>query len=264
MHSERIKLLLDTGRWDEAEAGSAALERYHNHPAMVRISALVTLARLRTRKGDFDAARKFIAEAKTLASMTGEAQRIVPVFISELELCWTAGDTVPEKEILAAESELFSEKKHNYHYQMLALWMKRLGMISAVEGMRTLEDTPFERALELFEGDQEQQRSALRILDSLGASATAGKLKSLMKGQGVKNIPRGLRDSTRANPFQLTNRQIDVLNLLNEGLQNAEIAGRLFISAKTVDHHISAILGKLEVNSRAKAVMKAKELGLLG
>jgi len=101
------------------------------------------------------------------------------------------------------------------------------------------------------------------MLDVLGATATLDKLKGQLKEQGIKNIPRGLRESTKSNPFQLTNRQIDVLNLLSEGLQNAEIAERLFISAKTVDHHISAILEKLEVNSRAKAVSKAQQVGLL-
>ena len=80
---------------------------------------------------------------------------------------------------------------------------------------------------------------------------------------GVKNIPRGPRESTRSNPAQLTNRHIDVLVLLKEGLQNAEIADKLFISAKTVDNHISSILSKLGVNTRAKAVREAIRLGIL-
>lgn len=263
MQSERIKLLLDTGRWDEAEAGSSSLEGYPNHPAMVRISALVILARLRTRKGQFDEARKFIEEAKKLASLTGEAQRIVPVLVAQMELCWIAGDAIPEKEIYDAESDLFTEKKHCYHYHMLADWMYRIDLKPSIDPVLTNEGLPYEEALALFEGDDENRRQALRILDSMGATATVEKLKSLMKGQGMRNIPRGLRDSTRSNPFQLTNRQIDVLNLLSEGLQNAEIAERLFISAKTVDHHISAILSKLDVNSRAKAVSKAREVGLI-
>jgi len=61
----------------------------------------------------------------------------------------------------------------------------------------------------------------------------------------------------------LTNRQIDVLHLLQDGLQNTEIAEKLFISVKTVDHHISSILSKLGTNTRTKAVSEAKRLGIL-
>jgi DNA-binding NarL/FixJ family response regulator len=61
----------------------------------------------------------------------------------------------------------------------------------------------------------------------------------------------------------LTDRELDVLRLLREGLHNKEIAGRLFISPKTVDHHISAILYKLEVKSRTKAVHEAEKLGII-
>jgi len=262
MQSERIKLLLDTGQYHEAEASSALLEAYANHPAMVRIAALVVLAKLRTRKGNFDEARKFIDEARALATMTGEPQRIVPVLVAQLELCWIAGDPVPN-EVMNAESVLFADKKHSYHYFMLAEWMHRLSLIPVVESVGNINDTPYEQALAMFSGDATARRSALHMLDVLGATATLDKLKGQLKEQGIKNIPRGLRESTKSNPFQLTNRQIDVLNLLSEGLQNAEIAERLFISAKTVDHHISAILEKLEVNSRAKAVSKAQQVGLL-
>jgi DNA-binding NarL/FixJ family response regulator len=61
----------------------------------------------------------------------------------------------------------------------------------------------------------------------------------------------------------LTDRELDVLRLLREGLHNKEIAARLYISAKTVDHHISAILYKLEVSSRTKAVHEADKLGII-
>ncbi len=82
-----------------------------------------------------------------------------------------------------------------------------------------------------------------------------------MRVSGIKSIPRGIRKTTQSNPALLTRRELDVLQLLHEGLQNKEIAARLFISAKTVDHHISAILYKLEAKSRIKAVQEAKKIG---
>jgi DNA-binding NarL/FixJ family response regulator len=71
---------------------------------------------------------------------------------------------------------------------------------------------------------------------------------------GVANVPRGPRPSTRAHPEGLSARQAEVLGLLAEGLSNAEIARRLFLTPKTVEHHVGAILRKLRVNSRAEAV----------
>jgi DNA-binding NarL/FixJ family response regulator len=101
------------------------------------------------------------------------------------------------------------------------------------------------------------------IFQQLGADAVYEKIKMEMRAEGIKKIPRGLRASTKSNPALLTNRELDVLNLLQKGIQNKEIAAELFISPKTTDHHISNILFKLEVNSRSKAVAEAVRLGIL-
>jgi len=61
----------------------------------------------------------------------------------------------------------------------------------------------------------------------------------------------------------LTSRETDVLRLLDEGLTNAELGQRLYISAKTVDHHVSAILAKLHVANRRDAARAARRLGII-
>jgi DNA-binding NarL/FixJ family response regulator len=79
----------------------------------------------------------------------------------------------------------------------------------------------------------------------------------------VRGIPRGPHSRTRENPAGLTARELEVLGLLAEGLRNAEIAERLVLSEKTVGHHVSAVLRKLDVRSRGEAATKALRLGLL-
>ena len=104
---------------------------------------------------------------------------------------------------------------------------------------------------------------ALEIFEQLGAGPAAEKLRQTLRERGTLGIPRGPRPSTRENPAGLTNRQMEVLSLMSEGCTNGEIADRLFISSKTVDHHVSAILSKLEAHTRAEAVSVALQSKLI-
>jgi DNA-binding CsgD family transcriptional regulator len=118
---------------------------------------------------------------------------------------------------------------------------------------------PYEQALELADSAEiEPTLEALRMLDALGASAPASKVRARLKSLGVRSVPRGPTTATRVNPAGLTARQLDVLTLLSEGLTNAEIAKRLVVSVRTVDHHVSSILTKLDVGTRRGAIAVAK------
>src|SRR5438093_1481927 len=115
----------------------------------------------------------------------------------------------------------------------------------------------------LADGDESAQLAALQIFERLGARPAAEKLRQALRATGVRGIPRGPRPSTKENPAGLTNRQVEVLGLIANGLSNAEIAERLFISYKTVDHHVSTILAKLEARTRAEAVAVAFQSNLI-
>ena len=91
----------------------------------------------------------------------------------------------------------------------------------------------------------------------------AAVLQQQLREVGLRSIPRGPRSSTRTNAFHLTSRELEVIALLAQGLTNAEIATRLYRSAKTVDHHVSSVLSKLSVSTREAAVAAVTVCGLL-
>jgi DNA-binding NarL/FixJ family response regulator len=107
-------------------------------------------------------------------------------------------------------------------------------------------------------------RRSLETFNSIAAEPAARMVARRLRTLGFQGVPRGRRASTRSNIANLTRRELEVVRLLAEGLRNAEIAERLFLSPKTVDHHVSAALTKLGVHTRGEAAREAGRLGLLG
>src|SRR5213078_4157101 len=124
---------------------------------------------------------------------------------------------------------------------------------------------PYEAAIALSAADDDDAlRRALEELHGLGARPAAAIVARRLRKRGARGLPRGPRQATTRNPGGLTARELEVLELVARGLRNADIAERLFLSEKTVDHHVSAILRKLGARTRAEASVKAVRLGLAG
>jgi len=180
MLSEKVKLLVDMGAWPEAEAMAVPLHTHHFHPSIVRIGAIVALAKMKIRRGEWKEARALISEGKPMAKLTGEAHRIVPLLVAELELCWMTGDSVPVAELAEAEDKLFPKKNHSWHYTELTYWMHKCSLpvhseqiefngpfATEMQGQwKEAADQwkvigcPFEQALALSDGDEEHQKQA--------------------------------------------------------------------------------------------------------
>jgi len=122
---------------------------------------------------------------------------------------------------------------------------------------------PYDAALALLHsGDPAEATTGLARLEALDVPATATRARGTLAARGIRSLPPRPRAGTAANPSGLTNRQLDVARLVARGLTNAELARELYISPKTADHHVSAVLAKLGMASRRDIVRAAGALGL--
>ncbi|HET9824829.1 MAG TPA: response regulator transcription factor, partial [Chitinophagaceae bacterium] len=270
----KARLSLETGNWEEALAVASNLLKKETLLPVIKIGALVVVATIQMRRGDFNAVN-LLLEARTMAFKTTELQRIVPVLTALLEYEWLTGQRQIEQDVLEETMNKFIHAKTFSKKSRFVFWLRKVARQNLLiddnfKQIRVKEAAswkelgcPYEEALSLFDGNDNDKRKALSLVQHLGANAVSEKFKMHMRSSGIKKIPRGMRESTKINPAQLTNRELDVLHLLRKGIQNKEIAEALFISPKTVDHHISSILFKLDVNSRSKAVNEAIRLGIL-
>ena len=270
------------GRFDEALAlGREALGRTSSS-IINRLSPLVSVATVLARRDDTGAG-PMLDEAVLLADGTLEPSWITLCRLARAEARWLAGRTVDAAEDVAVAADLADRCDASLRGSV-AVWMLRLGL--PVDQLGPLDEPyaaqvagrhrdaaaewtrlgcPYEAALALTDSDEEDAlRAALATFDGLGATAPARLCRARMRRLGVKAVPVGPRAATRSHPLGLTRREQEVLDLVCEGLANAEIAQQLVISERTVDHHVSAVLSKMGVRSRSAAASQAARLGLTG
>jgi DNA-binding CsgD family transcriptional regulator/tetratricopeptide (TPR) repeat protein len=269
----RARMRFEQGQWNAASEDVEAVLRHPRTATVTRIPALRTLAHLRVRRGDPDVNGP-VLQARALAGPVPELQRAGMLALVCAEAAWLADD---REGVVREVQPMYERARQTRDPRMngeLAAWLWRAGVLKeqpvdiaepyaqeisgdwrgAANAWKAL-GCPYEHAsLLAWYGAEADQREALVILERLGAYPAMQSLRRQMRARGVRRIPRGARSSTRGNPFGLTRREAQVLELLSEGLRNATIAKRLFVSAKTVEHHISAILAKLRVESRGEAV----------
>jgi ATP/maltotriose-dependent transcriptional regulator MalT len=271
---------LYTGQWDAAGLHASEAAVRASATSTSRVMALVALGRLRLRRGD-PGVGEALDTALALAEASGTLQRLAPVCAARAEWALAQGNASLADAEAAAALPLAQAHGHPWFTGELAMWRWRAGGLKqapencaepfdheiagrwreAAEAWASL-GCPYEQARALADGDTAAQQQALDMFTELGAQPAAEALRSRLRAAGVRGLARGARPATRVQPFGLTRRELEVLQLLCAGLRNAEIAQRMHRSVRTVDHHVAAVFAKLGVSGRVDAIRAAREAGL--
>ena len=280
---DQARIALEQGRWDDAaESAEIILREPRTSISVAILQGLCVLGLLRARRGD-PGAWDVLDEAQGIAKPSGGLQETAPVAAARAEAAWLEGDRDGVTAATDAAFELALERKSPWLAGELACWRRRAGIqeeapafaaepyaLELAGDCRRSADLwtqlgcPYEAALVLAEADEEEplRRAHVELL-RLGARPAAAIVARRLRERGARGVPRGPRPPTKENPANITARELDVLALLGEGLGNQEIAERLFLSRRTVEHHVAAILRKLRAASRTQAATEAGRLGLL-
>lgn len=278
----RASLEMRQGAWAVSERRLRRLVDDSDDADMPALYALPALARLLSRRGDPEAERilsEIWPRALALHSLPG----MMYAAVAYLEWAWlndrrdVAAKVRDEllSELPTAAPPLFTELRR-YLVRcgvpldpVVAPTAPRDGFALGAQGDAAAAAAywdrlgdQYERALELIDVDDDSARLALEILERLGAVPAATRLRTDLKARGVSRLPPGVQRRHRANPASLTDRQLEILERLVRGCTNAEIAEELVLSVRTVDHHVAAVLRKLDVPNRRAVAGVAESLGL--
>ncbi len=274
LNGARVQVLMRRGLLAEAVELALATMQQRISPVN-RLSQLVNLVPSLLRLGD-PRATTYLAECWDLARRDGEADYLLKSAIATTQAAWLSGDESLVDDVVRATLDRERDVAPcPWSRGELAAWLHRLGFpvrpdraLPAPWSLELADDwsaaarwwhehgCPYEEAVDqLWAGDPASVHRALQLFDSLGAEPAAAITRRRLREAGELSVPRGPRRATRANAHGLTPRQADVLDLLGDGLTNKEIAQRLFLSERTVDHHVGAVLTKLGVQSRGEAAL---------
>ena len=264
-------LQLHLGRFDLAERRARAVLDRPSLPSSTALGPLVCLALVRARGGDGDVG-DLVDRARALATGIASIETNAAVGGMRCELAWLARHDAEVPGIAKEYLELANRADNGWDRGVVARWLPRdelppdirdiappfaaeiAGEWQAAAALWERLGCPYDRALALARsGDPAALAAAVTIFDGLKAHAAAARCRADLRAQG-RPAPRAPGAHARVHPYGLTRRESEVAALVAQGLSDAAIAERLVLSRRTVEHHVTAILAKLGVDSRRQLV----------
>ena len=263
LHAEALALLgqlrVTQGRTGEAERLIAGYEQY--------AAVVPVLAAIRAVQGHFEVAEWLVRRRLDLLTGNPLAAAELRGLLVELELAGgKAHEALTDAEAhLAASAGLDVPVVGARSHYLLGCALAAVGIDTATRELGQAKMTfvdlamPYEVARSRLalarlthavdrEAAIEEAKGALETFEDLGAAPQADAAAALLRQWGVKAVRRG------PNALgTLTTREHEILALLGEGLSNRQIAARLFITPKTVEHHVGHVLTKLDLKRRGEA-----------
>jgi DNA-binding CsgD family transcriptional regulator len=278
LHIRRAYAYIEMGRWDEAERDLQRLKQVLALSPMERATSGFVRALLDMRRGRPGAEQALAGLAEALRKI-GVQLWFTAIAAASAEAAWLRGDDNGVDAAARPALELSRNFGASWKTGQLAAWLRRAGRpfsiaardVASPYALELAGDwraaasewsrlgCPYDQGLALLSGDEAALREALQIFQRLGAEPAAELVRRRLRATGAKGIARGRYNHARTDPQGLTQREREVHELLLLGLSNEDIARRLHRSTRTIEHHVSAVLDKLGLESRAEAIALSRD-----
>ncbi len=282
----QAQLRMEQGRLRDAETIARGVLKLERLTLLMKLPALIVLARVRLRLGEPDAA-ELGAKALQDAMATDEAQYIVPALMGLTEAAWLDDRPHAAAEHLQRLTNVGALQMHSWNIGEAAVWAQRLGFelpddfhvdvplpyaaelrgdyVGAADAWDSL-GAPYSAALSLMQAGAETTgpiiARAIKLLEPIEARAAAVKVRKTARALGLsKQLPRSRRghySAAKNHPLGLTKREQDILALVANGASNREISETFARSQRTIEHHVSSVLSKLNVANRMEAMLRVQ------
>lgn len=263
------QLAAERGQFSLAQELAMEALTVPSQTAVMRWPPSLALGIARSRSGEADALT-LLEDCLAAALVVGEAQLILPTCRALAEGYWLRGQADKARRIVEQGLTHSCKTDDPWLTGQLLVWGSRLGLNvqtgSRVAAPYQLEldghlleaasqwallGAPFEQAVCLMRCGGVHLQKAADLFAQIGAHLALELTRAQARAQGVRGIKRGPYAAARDNDLGLTARELQIYELLANGMNNAEISKRLSRSVRTIEHHASKVLAKLGVRSRA-------------
>ena len=276
------RLRVEQGRFEEADIICTGILGLQRLTMIMKMPAKIALclARIRLGKSDVDL---LLNQCLKDGLMIGEPQYLLPCFLGLVELAWLAGDELGAQQQLEKALVLGTTLADPWQLGEMQVWAKRLGISVTHHKLLNAVAQPFAAELkgeyvtaaEVWDEIGSPYQAAMSLLQTKDAISLADALKRFEKldakpaiawlrrradtlgfGDDLPKPRRGPYRAARSHPMGLTEKEVHVLSLLSEGHGNFQIAKQLNRSQRTVEHHVAAVLAKLNANNRIEVILR--------